>query len=70
MWVLAKDETEQDRKVAALGLRFAQGVTIHGFALNCARHELGWTSRIIPCGCGIPDADVTTLSREPRPPGH
>jgi lipoyl(octanoyl) transferase len=61
VWVLAKDENEQDRKVAALGLRFAQGVTMHGFALNC-ENDLGWTQRIIPCG--IPDADVTTLSRE------
>ena len=61
VWVLAKDETEQDRKVAALGLRFAQGVTMHGFALNC-ENDLGWTQRIIPCG--ISDAGVTTLSRE------
>ncbi|HWG24549.1 MAG TPA: lipoyl(octanoyl) transferase LipB [Actinospica sp.] len=61
VWVLAKHEGEQDRKVAALGLRFAQGVTMHGFALNC-ENDLGWTSRIVPCG--IPDADVTTLSRE------
>ncbi|WP_157436553.1 lipoyl(octanoyl) transferase LipB [Actinospica robiniae] len=61
VWVLAKDESEQDRKVAALGLRFAQGVTMHGFALNC-ENDLGWTQRIIPCG--ISDAGVTTLSRE------
>ena len=61
VWVPAKDETEQDRKVAALGLRFAQGVTMHGFALNC-ENDLGWAQRIVPCG--IPDAGVTTLSRE------
>ena len=61
VWVPARDETEQDRKVAALGLRFAQGVTMHGFALNC-ENDLGWTQRIIPCG--ISDAGVTTLSRE------
>jgi lipoyl(octanoyl) transferase len=61
VWVPAGDETEQDRKVAALGLRFAQGVTMHGFALNC-ENDLGWTQRIIPCG--ISDAGVTTLSRE------
>ena len=51
----------QDRKVAALGLRFAQGVTMHGFALNC-ENDLDWYDRIVPCG--IRDAGVTTLSRE------
>jgi lipoyl(octanoyl) transferase len=61
VWVPAANAGEQDRKVAALGLRFAQGVTMHGFALNC-ENDLGWTQRIIPCG--IADADVTTLSRE------
>ncbi|WP_212532660.1 lipoyl(octanoyl) transferase LipB [Actinospica durhamensis] len=61
VWVPAKDESEQDRKVAALGLRFAQGVTMHGFALNC-ENDLGWAQRIVPCG--IADAGVTTLSRE------
>ena len=61
VWVAARDETEQDRKVAALGLRFAQGVTMHGFALNC-ENDLDWAQRIVPCG--IADAGVTTLSRE------
>jgi lipoyl(octanoyl) transferase len=61
VWVLAADAGEQDRKVAALGLRFAQNVTMHGFALNC-ENDLDWTQRIIPCG--ISDAGVTTLSRE------
>jgi len=47
--------------VAALGLRFAQGVTMHGFALNCD-NDLDWFHRIVPCG--IRDAGVTTLSEE------
>jgi lipoyl(octanoyl) transferase len=53
----------RERKVAAIGVRVAQGVTMHGFALNCDP-DLSWFSRIVPCG--IPDADVTSLSVELR----
>lgn len=49
------------RKVAAIGVRVARGVTMHGFALNCDA-DLGAYERIVPCG--IPDADVTSLSLE------
>ena len=34
VWVLA-DERGPDRKVAAVGVRVARGVTMHGLALNC-----------------------------------
>ena len=51
----------QDRKIAAIGIRVAQGVTMHGFALNC-NNALSWFDRIVPCG--ITDAGVTTLSSE------
>ena len=34
---------------------------MHGFALNCDP-DLSWFDRIVPCG--IPDADVTSLSAE------
>lgn len=50
-----------DRKIAAIGVRVAQGVTMHGFALNC-NNDLSWFDRIVPCG--ISDAAVTTLSKE------
>ncbi|WP_414642094.1 lipoyl(octanoyl) transferase LipB [Actinocrinis sp.] len=60
VWVPG-DELRQDRKVAAIGLRFAKGVTMHGFALNCD-NDLDWYHRIVPCG--IRDAGVTTLSEE------
>lgn len=51
----------RERKVAAIGVRVARGVTMHGFALNCDP-DLSWFDRIVPCG--IDDADVTSLSAE------
>lgn len=50
-----------DRKIAAIGVRVAQGVAMHGFALNC-NNDMSWFDRIVPCG--ISDASVTTLSKE------
>ena len=58
VWVL---DSIEDRKIAAIGIRVAQGVTMHGFALNC-NNDLAWFDRIVPCG--IRDAGVTTLSKE------
>ena len=60
VWVPA-DAKGPDRKVAAIGIRVSEGVTMHGFALNCD-NDLAWFDRIVPCG--IADAEVTTLSRE------
>jgi lipoyl(octanoyl) transferase len=60
VWIAA-DARGRERKVAAIGVRVAQGVTMHGFALNCDP-DLSWFSRIVPCG--IPDADVTSLTAE------
>ena len=50
-----------DRKIAAIGIRVAQGVSMHGFALN-VNPELGAFNRIIPCG--IDDAEVTSMAQE------
>ncbi|HEX7405504.1 MAG TPA: lipoyl(octanoyl) transferase LipB [Candidatus Nanopelagicaceae bacterium] len=50
-----------DRKIAAIGIRFAKGVTMHGFALN-VNPDLSFFDRIIPCG--IADAGVTSMSKE------
>ena len=50
-----------ERKIAAIGIRVAKKVSLHGFALNCDA-DLSWFERIVPCG--IPDAEVTSLSRE------
>ena len=60
VWVGA-DSHGPDRKVSAIGVRVAQGVTMHGFAINCD-NDLGWFDRIVPCG--IQDAGVTTISKE------
>ena len=50
-----------DRKVAAIGIRVASGVTMHGFALNVSP-DLSKFSQIVPCG--IDDAAVTSLANE------
>lgn len=50
-----------DRKIAAIGLRVARGVTMHGFALN-VNPDLSYFDRIIPCG--IADAGITSLANE------
>ncbi|CAB4935474.1 MAG: lipoyl(octanoyl) transferase LipB [Actinobacteria bacterium] len=50
-----------DRKIAAIGIRVAKGVTMHGFALN-VNPDLTPFTRII--ACGIPDVEVTSLAKE------
>jgi lipoyl(octanoyl) transferase len=60
VWVPA-DERGPDRKVAAIGVRVARGVTMHGFALNCDC-DLAAFDRIVPCG--LPDAQATSLTAE------
>ena len=50
-----------DRKIAAIGIRVAQGVTMHGFALNVCPN-LDAFKQIIPCG--IADAQVTSMQEE------
>jgi lipoyl(octanoyl) transferase len=50
-----------ERKVAAIGVRVAQKVTLHGFAINCDP-DMSAFDRIVPCG--ITDAGVTSLSAE------
>ena len=59
VWV--KGNNSPDKKIAAIGIRVAKRVTMHGFALNC-NNSLDAFRKIVPCG--IADADVTTLSLE------
>ena len=58
VWV--RDE-HGDRKIAAIGIRVAKGVTMHGFALNIDP-DLSYFDRIVPCG--ISDAKVTSMTKE------
>ncbi|MFJ6795651.1 lipoyl(octanoyl) transferase LipB [Streptomyces sp. NPDC091268] len=54
-------QRREDRKLAAIGIRVAKGVTMHGFAIN-VNPDNTWFDRIVPCG--IRDAGVTSLSYE------
>jgi lipoyl(octanoyl) transferase len=47
-------------KIAAIGIRVAEGVTMHGFALNCNNSFDAYTKIV---ACGILDAGVTSISR-------
>ncbi|WP_022880894.1 lipoyl(octanoyl) transferase LipB [Gryllotalpicola ginsengisoli] len=64
VWVSQTDASGRpapDAKIAAIGLRVAEGVTMHGFALNLS-NSLEPYEKIV--ACGIRDAGVTTVSRE------
>lgn len=58
VWI--RDE-KGDRKIAAIGIRVAKGVTMHGFAINI-NPDMKAYDRISPCG--FTDTGVTSLSRE------
>ena len=58
VWVV---DSQGDRKIAAIGVRVAKGVTMHGFALN-VNPDLKAYDKIV--ACGIRDAQVTSLQRE------
>lgn len=61
VWLPSQHSARPARKIAAIGIRVARGVTLHGFALNCDC-DLGAYSTIVPCG--ISDAGVTSLTAE------
>jgi lipoyl(octanoyl) transferase len=58
VWVV---DTQGDRKIAAIGVRVAKGVTMHGFSLN-VNPDLTAYDQIV--ACGIQDAQVTSLQKE------
>ncbi|MCX6441470.1 MAG: lipoyl(octanoyl) transferase LipB [Actinobacteria bacterium] len=58
VWVC---DEKGERKIAAIGIRVASGVTMHGFALN-VNPDLTAFGQIVPCG--IDDAAVTSMARE------
>jgi lipoyl(octanoyl) transferase len=59
VWVV--DGKGPDRKIVAIGVRVSQGVTMHGFALNCDCDMTAFAN-MVPCG--IADAGVTSLTLE------
>jgi len=54
-------DSEQARKICALGVRASRWVTMHGFAFN-VNADLAYFDHIVPCG--IDDKDVTSMQRE------
>ena len=54
-------EGEQQRKIAAIGVRISHGVSCHGFALNIST-DLTYFRHIV--ACGIFDLKVTSIERE------
>ena len=58
VWVC---DEKGERKIAAIGIRVASGVPMHGFALNVCP-DLNFFGQIVPCG--IDDAAVTSMARE------
>ena len=47
-------------KIAAIGIRVAEGVTMHGFAINCDNSFEAYDAIV---ACGIRDAGVTSISQ-------
>ncbi|MFJ6003169.1 lipoyl(octanoyl) transferase LipB [Arthrobacter sp. NPDC092385] len=60
VWLAAADDRPA-RKIAAIGIRVRDRVTMHGFAVNCS-NDLAPFQQIVPCG--ISDAGVTSISAE------
>ena len=60
VWMVGKNG-EQDKKIAAIGIRVAKNTTMHGFSINCS-NDLDPFGQFIPCG--ISDAGVTSISEQ------
>lgn len=64
VWTMAAGSV-QEKKIAAIGVHIARGITSHGFALNVTT-DLRDFDLIVPCG--ISDRAVTSLECEADPP--
>jgi lipoyl(octanoyl) transferase len=54
-------DERSERKICAIGIRVAKGVTMHGFALNVCP-DLAHFNQIVPCG--MPEAETTSMQKE------
>ncbi len=62
VWVRRPDKgADCEDKIAAIGIRVRQWVTLHGFALN-VDPDLSHFSGIVPCGVSEPRYGVTSLA--------
>ena len=62
VWVRRQERGDDfEDKVAAIGIRVRQWVTLHGFALNVAP-DLSHFSGIVPCGIVEPRYGITSLA--------
>jgi lipoyl(octanoyl) transferase len=57
VWI---DHAGQNPKIAQVGIKFSQWITMHGFALN-VNMDLSGFDRIVPCG--ITDCKVCNLNQ-------
>ena len=59
VWVAP--ESDEPRKIAAIGVRLSRGRSMHGFALN-VDPDMAWFDQMVPCG--IEDKAVTSMAAE------